>query len=54
MMRKVSNYIEVYSCIDTYMHWYNYQRLHSTLDYLTPAEMGLKIKINQLNRKCKS
>jgi len=46
---KFSNYIEVYSCIDEYINWYNYQRLHSSLDYLTPAEMELKIKIKQLN-----
>ncbi len=46
---KFSNYIELYSCIDDYINWYNYKRLHSSLDYLTPAEMELKIKIKQLN-----
>ena len=46
---KFNNYIQLYNCVDQYIKWYNYQRLHSSLGYLTPAEMELKIKMNQLN-----
>jgi len=31
--------------IEEYIKWYNYERLHSAINYLTPAEMELKIRI---------
>lgn len=46
---KFSNQMELCNCVKNYINWYNYQRIHSSLDYLTPAEMELKIRINQYN-----
>lgn len=31
-------------CIQNYISWYNTERLHSTLGYLTPLEMELKLR----------
>ena len=33
--------------IDGYIKWYNYKRLHSTLEYMTPAEMEMKLRMNK-------
>lgn len=33
-----------------YINWYNYERLHSTLDYKTPAEKELEITIKNMNK----
>ena len=43
------NMLQAHRTINDYIKWYNYQRLHSSLEYLTPAEMELKIrlKLNQ-------
>lgn len=30
--------------IDDYIKWNNYQRLHSSLEYLTPVEIELKTR----------
>ena len=30
--------------IDEYINWYNYQRIHSSLGYKTPAERELEIR----------
>ncbi len=38
------------SIIGKYINWYNYQRLHSSLDYKTPAEKELEIKINNYRK----
>ncbi len=38
--------LEAKTVINEYMNWYNYKRLHSALDYKTPAEKELEIKIN--------
>ena len=46
---KFKRYIDLYCCIDNYMKWYNTQRLHSYLGYLTPIEMELKIRMNKYN-----
>ena len=36
--------IQAHKIIEDYIKWYNYERLHSSLGYLTPAEMELKIR----------
>lgn len=36
--------------INEYISWYNYKRLHSALDYKTPAEKELEIKINNCKK----
>lgn len=38
------------SIIGKYINWYNYQRLYSSLDYKTPAEKELEIKINNYRK----
>ena len=40
------NIIQAEIIIQDYIEWYNYSRLHSTLNYLTPAEMELKLLLN--------
>ena len=39
--------LKAHKIIDEYIKWYNYQRLHSSLDYLTPAEMKLKVRMDK-------
>lgn len=34
---------QLYRCIDQYIKWYNTKRIHSTLGYLTPLEMEVKL-----------
>ena len=34
---------QLYICVKDYIKWYNTQRLHSSLGYLTPLEMELKL-----------
>ena len=36
--------IQTQNIIEEYIKWYNYERLHSSLGYITPAEMELKIR----------
>lgn len=40
--------LEAKTIINKYINWYNYNRLHSTLNYKTPAEVELEIKINKI------
>jgi transposase InsO family protein len=35
---------QLYQCVDEYIKWYNTERLHSSLGYLTPLEMELKLR----------
>ena len=42
-----NSYFDLYHRIDSYINWYNYKRLHSSLEYETPAERELKIKLKQ-------
>jgi len=42
--------LEAEFIISDYMNWYNYKRLHSALDYKTPAEKELEIKINNYKK----
>ena len=37
---------QLYASIDDYMNWYNKERLHSSLGYLTPLEMEMKLRGN--------
>ena len=45
-----SSYLQAYTIIENYINWYNYERLHSSLDFKTPAEKELEIKINNMNK----
>lgn len=37
------SYTQLYSCIQEYINWYNIKRLHSSLGYISPLEMELKL-----------
>jgi alkaline phosphatase D len=37
---------QLYESIEEYINWYNTERLHSTLGYLSPLEMEIKIRNN--------
>jgi transposase InsO family protein len=41
---KFTSYNQLYKSIDNYINWYNTKRLHSSLGYITPLEMELKLK----------
>jgi len=41
---KYTSYNQLYASIDQYLKWYNTERLHSSLGYLTPLEMELQLK----------
>lgn len=41
---KYTSYNQLYDSIEDYIDWYNTQRLHSSLGYLTPLEMQIKLK----------
>jgi len=41
---KFTSYNQLYESIDSYMHWYNTERLHSSLGYLSPLEMEIKLR----------
>ena len=43
-------FLEAHSVIEDYINWYNYERLHSSLDFKTPAEKELEIKILNMNK----
>lgn len=45
-----ATFLEAHSVIEDYIKWYNYQRLHSSLDFKTPAEKELEIKIKNMNK----
>lgn len=45
---KFSTHQQLYQCIDEYINWYNTIRLHSTLGYISPLEM--EVKLNQLSK----
>ncbi len=41
---KYTSYTQLYKSIEDHIDWYNTQRLHSSLGYLTPLEMEIKLK----------
>jgi len=41
---KFTSYNQLYKSIDNYINWYNTKRLHSSLGYITPLEMEVKLK----------
>ncbi|MGK0390093.1 MAG: putative transposase [Maribacter sp.] len=44
---KYNTYSQLYESIEEYMNWYNMERLHSALGYLSPPlEMEIKIRNN--------
>jgi transposase InsO family protein len=38
------NHPAAVSCIESYIYFYNYKRLHSSLGYITPAQKSAKLK----------
>ncbi|MDO3694436.1 integrase core domain-containing protein [Wenyingzhuangia sp. chi5] len=42
------NMLQAHRTIHNYIKWYNYERLHSSLAYITPAEMELKIRMKYI------
>ncbi len=38
------NHSSAKQIINAYIRFYNYERLHSTIDYLTPSQKSLEIK----------
>lgn len=46
----LSSYLQAYTVIEDYIKWYNYERLHASLDFKTPAEKELEIKIKNRNK----
>jgi transposase InsO family protein len=41
---KFNSYEQLYRSIDDYIGWYNNERLHSSLGYLSPLEMEIKLR----------
>jgi transposase InsO family protein len=41
---KFTSYQQLYNSIEDYINWYNNERLHSSLGYLTPLEMEVKLR----------
>ena len=41
---KFNSFDQLYNSVDYYINWYNTARIHSTLGYLTPLEMELKLR----------
>ena len=45
-----NSFLQAYTIIEGYIKWYNYQRLHSSLNFKTPAEKELEMKIKTINK----
>lgn len=46
---KFNSYLQLFDQVKQYIIWYNTKRIHSSLNYLTPLEMELKLK--RINNK---
>lgn len=44
------SFLQAHGIIDNYINWYNNLRIHSALDYKSPAEKELELKINNNNK----
>ena len=47
---KYTSYDQLHGSIEDYINWYNTERLHSSLGYISPLEMEIKLrgKINKV------
>jgi len=43
---KYKSYSQIYSSVEEYINWYNTERIHSSLGYLSPLEMEIKLRGN--------
>lgn len=41
---KYTSYSQLYSSVADYINWYNSERIHSSLGYLSPLEMEIKLR----------
>ena len=41
---KYTSYSQLHSSIENYINWYNTERIHSSLGYLSPLEMEIKLR----------
>ena len=41
---KYTSYNQLHSSIESYINWYNTERIHSSLGYLSPLEMEIKLR----------
>lgn len=41
---KFTSFNQLYNSIKSYINWYNTKRIHSSIDYLTPLEMEMKLR----------
>ncbi|WP_035759077.1 IS3 family transposase, partial [Flavobacterium tegetincola] len=39
-----SSFQQLNACLKEYINWYNTKRLHSTLGYISPLEMEIKLR----------
>jgi len=44
------SFFQAYNVIDKYINWYNNKRVHSALDYKTPAEKELELRIKNYQK----
>ena len=42
---------QAHKIIEDYIQWYNYKRMHSTLDHKTPADKELEIRKNHYKNR---
>ncbi|OEJ98555.1 hypothetical protein A8C32_04955 [Flavivirga aquatica] len=46
---KFSSFLQAFNIINDYINWYNNVRIHSAINYKTPAEKELELKIKKMN-----
>ncbi len=46
---KYTSYTHLYNSVEDYINWYNTKRIHSSLGYLSPLEMEVKLR-RKLNK----